>query len=323
MRDEGGERSAAEGETGGDRYHRPVLVDEVLAFLEPEGGGLFVDGTVGGGGHAEALLRASPDLRLVGIDRDPEALEAAGRRLAPYGERARLVRGNFARAGRLAGLEPGTVRGALLDLGVSSRQIDAPERGFTFEVGAPLDMRMGGAGAGRTAADVLNEAPVEELARILREYGDERRAWAVARAVDRRRKREPLATSDDLVAALATGLGRRPRPRDKARVFQALRIEVNGELDALEEGLPALRDLLESGGVLAVIAYHSLEDRLVKRAFRKWSRACVCPPEIPVCRCRGRPLGETLTSSPVRAGDEEVRANPRARSARLRAWTSA
>jgi 16S rRNA (cytosine1402-N4)-methyltransferase len=173
------------------------------------------------------------------------------------------------------------------------------------------------------AAGFLAEASEEELTRVFRELGEEPRARRLAREVVKRRATEPLASSDDLVAALSVSLGRSPTAQDKARIFQAVRIAVNGELESLERGLPALRDALREGGVLVVIAYHSLEDRLVKNAFREWSAACVCPPEVPMCTCRGRPLGETLTRKPVRPGDDELARNPRARSARLRAWRRA
>lgn len=305
------------------------MVEEVLAHLRPERGGLFLDGTVGGGGHAEALMdRAPPSARLIGLDRDPEAVEAARDALAAFGERVRVVRADFRDAPRRVSeaVDEGTehLAGALLDLGVSSHQIEDTARGFSFRPGTPLNMRMGGTTGGRVPAAVfLNEASEEELGRVFREYGEERRWRRLARAVVRRRRDEPLETSDDLVAALERAFGRPPTARDKARVFQAVRIAVNRELEALEEGLPAIRDLLAPEGRLVVIAYHSLEDRIVKHAFREWSRACVCPPDFPVCRCRGEPLGEVLTAGPVRPSDEEVERNPRSRSAKLRAWERA
>lgn len=308
----------------GDRYHEPVLVQESLELLDPSGGGLWLDGTVGGGGHARHLLERCDGCRLLGVDLDPEALAAAGAVLEPFADRVRLVQARF---DRIAG-DPEVTRegldGALLDLGVSSHQLDEHERGFAFARGAPLDMRMAaGQGGAPTAAELLEEASEERLGEIFREYGEERRWRRLAREVVRRRARRPFETSDDLVAALAGALGRAPAPRDKARVFQALRIAVNEELEALESGLPALRDALNDGGVMAVIAYHSLEDRIVKHQFREWSRECVCPPSLPVCRCRGRALGRTLTRSPVRPSEAEVERNPRARSARLRAWRKA
>jgi 16S rRNA (cytosine1402-N4)-methyltransferase len=306
--------------------HEPVLVDEVIEWLRPEGPGVWVDGTLGGGGHAEALLRADPEARVVGVDRDPEALDAARRRLAPWVDRTRLVNGDFRDVAEIVASETETmpVRGALLDLGVSSYQLDEVGRGFSFRRSTPLDMRMGGtAGGRRTAADILNETPERELGRIFREYGEERRWQALAREVVKRRATEPFETSDDFVAACTVVLGGGLSAATKARLFQALRIAVNDELGALEDALPALRDTLAPGGRLVVIAYHSLEDRIVKHAFREWSRDCVCPPELPVCRCRGRALGTVLTRKPVRPGETEVERNPRARSARLRAWERA
>ncbi|MBI4539677.1 MAG: 16S rRNA (cytosine(1402)-N(4))-methyltransferase RsmH [Gemmatimonadetes bacterium] len=318
-----GERADWSGGSAG-AFHSPALVAEVLGYLRPERGGLFVDGTVGGGGHAAAILERSESARLVAADRDPEALEAARERLARFGDRARFVLARYSELVEVAGLETGSVAGVLLDFGLSSRQVDDPLRGFTFAPGAPLDMRMSGpGGGGATAADLLNGATEDELARVFREYGEEPRARPLAAEVVRRRRSRPLVTSDDLVAALRVVLGRSAAPREKARVFQALRIAVNRELESLEAALPRLRDVLEPGGVLAVIAYHSLEDRIVKDAFREWSRACVCPPDFPVCRCRGRPLGELLTRGAVRPDPGELAGNPRVRSARLRAWRRA
>ncbi|MGH7457890.1 MAG: 16S rRNA (cytosine(1402)-N(4))-methyltransferase RsmH [Longimicrobiaceae bacterium] len=298
-------------------YHEPVLVDEAMAHLEPERGGLFLDGTVGGGGHAEELLARGEKARLIAVDRDPEALVEAGRRLSRFGARVRFIHADF--AGRAAGVEPGSLAGVLLDLGVSSHQIDCRARGFTFRPGAPLDMRME-AGSGETAADLLNALPEDALAGLLRRWGEEPRARRLARAIVRRRAEEPFVESGQLNEAVEEVLGARVTPQDKARIFQALRIAVNLELESLEKALPQLRDSLRSGGVLVVIAYHSLEDRVVKNSFREWSRACVCPPGLPVCRCRGGPLGEVLTRRPLRPTPDEVSRNPRARSARLRAW---
>lgn len=301
-----------------DGYHTPVLVEEVLRRLEPRRGGLYFDGTLGGGGHSEAILEAGPEARVLGVDRDPEALAEARERLSAYGSRFEARAGDYGDEAERLEVE---LAGALLDLGVSSHQIDAMERGFTFREGAPLDMRMGAEGP--TAADVLNEYEEDELVRVLREYGEEKRAWPVVRRVVARRSSSHFRTSGDLVSVLEDVYGRGLTPQDKARVFQALRIEVNDELGSLDRALPALRESLAPGGVIVVIAYHSLEDRRVKNAFREWSRACICPPDLPVCVCRGEPLGETLTRSIVRPSDEEIEGNSRARSARLRAWRKA
>lgn len=303
----------------GEIRHVPVLVEEVLSFLWPDRGGVFFDGTLGDGGHSEAILSASESARVIGVDQDPEALAVARRRLERFGERFRAVRTNFADAA--AALEE-PLAGALLDLGLSSRHLDVLERGFTFRPGAPLDMRMAGKSAVGlpTAADLLNELPERELADLFYRYGEERRSRRLAAAVVRRRAEAAFRTSDDLVEVIDAALGPRVDVQDRARIFQALRIAVNDEMGVLERVLPLLRDRLEAGGVLVVISYHSLEDRQVKNAFREWSRSCVCPPELPVCRCRGVPLGETLTRKPVYPSEAEVARNPRARSARLRAW---
>jgi 16S rRNA (cytosine1402-N4)-methyltransferase len=298
------------------------MAREVLDLLDPSEGGFYLDGTVGGGGHARAILDACADCRVLAVDRDPEALAEARETLAPYRSRVRFLAERFDRAPRDPEARDRGLDGALLDLGVSSHQLDADERGFTFRRGAPLDMRMG-PGAKSDARTLLAEASEAELARIFRDYGEEPRARRLAREVVKRRSTEPLSTSDDLVAALSVVLGRAPSAKEKARIFQALRIAVNEEMEALEAGLPAIRDVMNGGAVLVVIAYHSLEDRAVKNAFREWSRACVCPVESPVCTCRGEPLGETLTRKVMRPSDEEVARNPRARSARLRAWRRA
>lgn len=298
-------------------YHAPVLVSEVVDLLRSAKS--VLDGTLGGGGHAEALLEAGVD-RIVGIDRDPEALGAARGRLERF-ERAGRFRGalsNYADVHHHPELAERTFDGILLDLGVSSRQFDDPGRGFTFREGAPLDMRMSDEGA--TAADFLNRADEAELTRIFREYADERRAARLAREIVRRRATEPFATSDHLVRAVRGALGARTGPADFARLFQALRIAVNDELEGLSRALPALRDRLDPGGALAVITYHSGEDRLVKHAFREWSADCVCPPKQPVCTCRGGALGALLTRRPITPTSSELSRNPRSRSAKLRAW---
>ncbi|HUE76538.1 MAG TPA: 16S rRNA (cytosine(1402)-N(4))-methyltransferase RsmH [Longimicrobiales bacterium] len=303
-------------------YHVPVLVDEVVRLLDPKRGGVYLDGTLGGGGHSEALLRAGAEsgARVVGVDRDAEALAEACARLSAYGERFEARQGDFADAVEALETE---LAGALLDLGVSSHQIDEAARGFSFRPGSPLDMRMSPDEKGPTAAAVLNEYSEEGLVRVLREYGEEPRARPIARRVVGRRVEHPFRTSDDLNAVLEEVYGRGLTAQDQARIYQALRIEVNGELASLDRALEAVRERLGVGGVVAVIAYHSLEDRRVKNAFREWSRSCVCPEELPVCVCRGAPLGELLTRKPIRPSEREVAENPRSRSARLRAWRKA
>lgn len=301
-------------------YHAPVLAAEVVALLA--GARRVLDGTLGGGGHAAALLEAGKDV--VALDRDPEALHAATRRLASFAEAGRFhaYEGNYAWPERVPELQGVVFDGMLLDLGVSSRQLDDESRGFSFRPGAPLDMRMG-RDAETDATALLAETDERELIRIFREYADEPRAGRLAREIVRRRNTRALETSDDLVNAIRGALGAKSDAGDFARIFQAVRIAVNDELRDLERALPALRDRLSAGGTMAVIAYHSGEDRIVKNAFRDWSTACICPPRQPLCTCRGAPLGVLLTRKPVTAGAEETARNPRARSARLRAYRHA
>jgi 16S rRNA (cytosine1402-N4)-methyltransferase len=300
-------------------YHAPVLAKEVADLLR--GCAHVLDGTLGGGGHALLLLEQGA--RVTALDRDPEAIAAARARLHEYeiSSRFRALLGNYTELDAIPELGPALFDGILLDLGVSSHQLDDPRRGFSFREGAPLDMRMG-SDAPLTAADWLNETPEMELLRVFREYGDERRAARLAREVVRRRGTRPFATSDDLVGAIRGALGPRTGPGDFARLFQAVRIEINDELGGLSRALPALREHLEPGGIMAVIAYHSGEDRIVKGTFREWTTACVCPPRQPICTCRGRADGELVTRRAVSASPAEVATNPRARSARLRAWRS-
>jgi 16S rRNA (cytosine1402-N4)-methyltransferase len=313
--------SVAENDAGrwDSEYHVPVLAAEVLAFLA--GARCVLDGTLGGGGHSLALLEAGAE-RVIGIDRDPSALEVARARLSSFGERFLAVEGNYAYPERIDALAGMTFDGIVLDLGVSSRQLDDEARGFSFRAGAPLDMRMGN-DAEWDAATLLADEREGELARIFREYGDEPKAGRLAREVVRRRETKPFATSDDLVNAIRGALGARSDAGDFARIFQAVRIAVNSELRDLERALPALRDRLTPGGTFAVIAYHSGEDRIIKNAFRDWSTACVCPPRQPFCTCGGRPKGTLLTRKAIVAGPEETRRNVRSRSARLRGYRHA
>lgn len=295
-----------------------MLAAEVLEFVGDAS--LAVDGTLGGGGHALAMLEHGVD-RVVGIDRDPGAIAATMDRLSSYAKSGRFlaITGNYADPQVLAQLGDAHLDVALLDLGVSSHQLDAENRGFTFREGAPLDMRMDPS-AEVDAAAWLSTADEKELADVLYEYGDEPRAYQMAREIVRRRENRPFRTSDDLVGAIRASLGPRSGPGDFARIFQAVRIAVNEELSGLAAALPLLRDRLSPGGRLIVIAYHSGEDRIVKHAFREWSQRCVCPPKQPVCTCRGVALGSTLTRKAVVASATEIAGNPRARSARLRAW---
>ena len=314
---------ASRAEFRGDHgYHEPVLDYRVVELLAPAGKGLYLDGTVGGGGHARRILERCMECRVLAVDRDADALREARRALDEFEGRVRFLQARFDDAPADAEVMDEGLDGALLDLGVSSWQLDEVARGFSFRRGVALDMRMDV--RDRTdAARLLAETSERGLTRVFRELGEEPRGRRLAREIVKRRDSEPPRSSDDLVAALAVVLGRSPRTKEKARIFQAVRIAVNEELESLERGLPAIREALNDGGVLVVIAYHSLEDRLVKNAFREWSKPCVCPPGLPVCSCRGRPLGVTLTKKPVRPGEDEVARNPRARSARLRAWKSA
>jgi 16S rRNA (cytosine1402-N4)-methyltransferase len=298
-------------------YHVPVLLHDVEALLA--GAQSVLDCTLGGGGHAAALLERGA--RVTGIDRDPRAMASARDRLAAY-ERSGQFRGCLGNYADLeaAGLGPEErFEGILLDLGVSSHQFDDVARGFTFREGAPLDMRMG-ADASQDAAALLNTIDEVDLSALLRAYADEPRAARLAREIVRRRARRPFETADDLVDAIRAVLGPRSGAPDFARIFQAVRIAVNDELAGLERALPLLRDRLAPAGSLAVISYHSGEDRLVKQAFRAWSTACHCPPRQPRCTCAGTALGETVTRKGITASEAEIEGNSRARSARLRAW---
>jgi 16S rRNA (cytosine1402-N4)-methyltransferase len=296
-------------------YHVPVLVEAVRTWAA--GSHHAVDATLGGGGHAAVLREAGANV--LGIDRDPAAVVAARARLGT--ERMQYLQAPFASPEAIAAISSFLPDRILLDLGVSSYQLDTMERGFTFRPGAPLDMRMTALNRGGiTARDILNSWPVERLAAVFAEYGDERRARALAKEVVRRRFSAPFAVSDDFVNAIRAVLGPRSGPSDFARLFQAVRIAVNDELEVLGGALPKLRDALAAGGRLGIITYHSGEDRTVKHAFREWSKDCVCPPRQPVCTCRGHSLGRVLTKKPVVPSAAEVAANPRARSAQFRVF---
>lgn len=302
-------------------YHAPVMVEEVIRLLGS--GKEVLDCTLGGGGHSEALLAAGA--AVTALDQDEAAVTEARKRLAAYeaAGRFRALRGNFSDIDQLPELHQQQFDGILADLGVSSYQIDSDERGFSFRPGALLDMRMDSR-CTTTAGDLLNTLDEGDLTRLFREYGDEPRASRLAREVVRRRETRPMRTSDDLVGAIRGSFGARSGPSDFARLFQAVRIAVNGELSALERALPLLRNRLAAGGVLAVISYHSGEDRIVKNALRDWSRGCVCPPKQLQCTCGGQnALGQLVTRKAIKAGAEEIEKNPRSRSARLRAWRKA
>ena len=301
-------------------YHAPVMVDEVLALFA--GAEQVLDCTLGGGGHSEALLASGSSV--VALDRDEVAISEARKRLAPYEASGRFlaIRGNFGEIDRIEGLEGRLFDAILADLGVSSHQIDADDRGFSFRPGALLDMRMDRRST-TTAAELLNTLDETELSQIFRDYGDEPRASRLAREIVRRRDRRPMHVSDDLVDAIRGAFGARMGPGDFARLFQAVRIAVNDELRTLERALPLLRDKLKPRGKLAFISYHSGEDRLVKHTMREWSKSCICPPRQLQCTCRGKALGELITKRALIASGHETALNPRSRSARLRAWQSA
>jgi 16S rRNA (cytosine1402-N4)-methyltransferase len=302
--------------------HRPVLLTETLKFLVPERGGLFVDCTVGLGGHSEAILESSERARVVGMDLDPAALAYARQRLASFGERFQSFQVNFRElADVLSRVGERDPAGILVDLGVSSLQFDSPERGFSFRFDAPLDMRMDPT-SGATAADLLQQLPESEIARIIFEFGEERHSRRIARRiVERREQGEPVTTTKDLadLVATAVGGGKRQQIHPATRTFQALRIAVNSELDGLGDFVQSAIDLLAPDGRFAGISFHSLEDRILKQELRRLSGKCQCPPRLPVCSCGARKIIEVLTRRPAIPTAREIEENPRARSAKLRA----
>jgi len=302
--------------------HVPILVPDVVRLFSPLDGKLIVDGTVGLGGHSDALLRSGETLRIIGIDRDRDALALAGRRLVRYGERVQLLRGNFRDLDQLLNdLGVNAVDGVLLDVGVSSLQLDTASRGFSFRQDGRLDMRMNQE-ADRTAEDWIHEATESEIADVLFRYGEERYARRIARAIVLTRIERRIETTSalaDIVRRAVPARYEHGRLHPATRSFQAIRIFINDELEALRVGLQAGFDRLEIGGTMIVISFHSLEDRLVKRFFREKARDCICPPDLPACVCDKQVEAEILTPRPLRAPDEEIEANPRARSARLRA----
>ena len=304
-------------------HHLSVMADEVIRFLAPKPGGIYVDGTIGGAGHAARILEASsPGGMLIGFDRDAEALRAAEARLCPFAGRVRLVQGNFTgveEALTASGIE--RIDGILLDLGVSSHQLDSGERGFSFQKDAPLDMRMD-RDSGATAAELVNTLPEMDLARIIRDFGEERWARRIAAFIVNARMEAPIETTLRLVDIIKGAIPRgawEERLHPATRTFQALRIAVNDELASLEKGLDLGIKMLNRGGRSVVISFHSLEDRIVKQSFRRLAGRCTCPKGLPYCVCGNTPLLRVLTGRPVMAGEAEVEANPRARSARLRA----
>ena len=299
--------------------HQPVLLNEILEYLVPPGGGgTLVDATVGLGGHSEALLERHPDVRLIGIDRDPAALERSRERLSRFGDRVTLVRGrheSLIEILKQSGIDK--VSGILADLGVSSMQLDDASRGFSFRFEAPLDMRMGS--EGKSAAELVNTLDEYELTRILRDYGEEPMARRIARAIVHARVTGPIETTTQLADIIKSVKRQRYGEIDPSTLtFQALRIATNEELTGLDQFVDDAVSVLGQGARLAIISFHSLEDRIVKRAFRRLEGECTCPPSMPVCGCGAQAAIEQLTGRPVIASEDEVAGNPRSRSAKLR-----
>lgn len=298
--------------------HVPVLLEQCIEGLAIDPAGTYLDGTAGGAGHSREIAKRLTTGRLISLDQDPDAIQTATERL--QGLPAQVVQVNFRQAKQaLAQLGIQQINGALLDLGVSSHQLDDGERGFSYHMDAPLDMRM--SQSGQTAADLVAALSREELARILRDYGEEPYAWQIAGRIVKEREQKPILTTlqlAELVASAVPPAERRKSKNPARRTFQALRIAVNSELDALNEGMDGIFDCLAPGGRFCIITFHSLEDRLVKNKFRRWATACTCPPEYPVCLCGGKPKAKLITRKPIEADSTELESNRRSRSAKLR-----
>ncbi len=301
--------------------HSPVMPNECIEGLNIRSGGIIVDGTAGGGGHSSLIAKSLNGGRLIAIDRDETAIRAAGKRLASYSDRVTLVRNNFSNIAEVcASLDIERIDGVLLDLGVSSYQLDTPERGFSYMADAPLDMRMD-TDAPVTAYDIVNGYSESELRRILFEYGEERFAPKIAARIVREREKAPIKTTGELVSIIKASMpeaakagGHHPAKRS----FQAIRIEVNGELDAIAPAIRSAVDLLNPGGRIAIITFHSLEDRIVKQTFADLASGCVCPRDLPVCVCGRKPRIKLVNKKPILPSDAELNENPRSRSAKLR-----
>ena len=315
--------TANDGKTPAER-HIPVLFEEVMGYLRPAPGMRFLDGTLGMGGHTEGLMeRSGGQARVLGLDRDEQALSMAQERLGRFGENVQYARARFSRfEGALAEIGWDSLDGALIDIGVSSLQLDDPGRGFSFISDGPLDMRMGHADGAAPASQIVNQASFERLKLIIGRYGEEPQGGRIARAIIQAREKKPIETTLELAAivenAYPAKLRATARNHPATRTFQALRMEVNGELDELQEYLTRILPFLKRGARIAVISFHSLEDRIVKRTFQREAKGCLCPREVPVCVCGHVPQLRILTRKPVVAGDAERETNPRARSAKLR-----
>lgn len=302
--------------------HEPVLLNEVIDALAIKPDGIYLDGTAGGGGHSSAIAARLTGGKLIALDRDPEAVAAAGARLSRYGDRARVIRSNFSEIDSVCdSLGIAALDGVLLDLGVSSHQLDTPERGFSYISDAPLDMRMD-TSAALCAADVVNGYPRERLEKIIFEYGEEKFASRIASKICEKRETAPIKTTGELVnvikSAIPAAALRGAEHHPAMRTFQAIRIEVNGELDVIEPTIRKAVSLLAPGGRIAVITFHSLEDRRVKQTFAELARGCVCPPDFPVCVCGHKPEVRLVTKKPVTASPGELERNTRSHSAKLR-----
>ncbi|MEE1057087.1 MAG: 16S rRNA (cytosine(1402)-N(4))-methyltransferase RsmH [Acutalibacteraceae bacterium] len=302
--------------------HIPVLRDETINALNINPDGIYVDGTAGGGGHSyEILKRLSSKGRLISIDQDPDAITTVTERFKDF-ENSIICKGNFADVVNIVnGLGIEAIDGIMLDIGVSSRQLDTPERGFSFHNDAPLDMRMSQSGV--SAGDLVNNLPYEELIKIISRYGEEKFAKQITRAIIREREKAPVKTTLQLAEIIkgAVPAAKRREGHPARQTFQALRIAVNGELDRLTEGLQGGFELLKPGGRMAIITFHSLEDRIVKKTMAQWCEGCTCPKDFPVCVCGNKPKAELVFRRPVEASSKELEENPRSRSAKLRAIT--
>lgn len=303
--------------------HRPVLLDEVIEYLNIDPSGIYVDGTIGGGGHALAIVQRLTTGRLIGLDQDEAAIDAAGMRLKDYKDKVTIVRSNFHEIKDvLNGLNIDKANGILLDLGVSSHQLDTPERGFSYREDAPLDMRMDQRHK-KTARDIVNEYSEAELYRIIRDYGEDRFAKNIAKHIVRARQDKSIETTfqlNEIIKAAIPAKVRATSGHPSKRTFQAIRIELNRELDVLKESLDDMIDLLKPGGRLAIITFHSLEDRIVKENFKVNENPCICPPDFPVCVCGRKPKGRIITKKPVLPSEEEIEENSRSKSAKLRVF---